>query len=346
MGEAITSPHGVGGYTTQQLLHDERSINMPKLVKTPEGDLIVDDDYLDLSKNPSFRELVRSSLNPDGLQERKILTCEICGLNNSLDPWDVSYCNVTKQHLCEKHDDEVRAAAKQKKREETTQGILGNLDGHVTKLLAKSGMRPLELSSSVEKIPTTIACALAEHAPGVVDALTAGEYPKKGAALVGVARIGKTLAFAALMRESFRAYVLRAARVVDSADDLERRGFTFCHWPHLCAAWRLDWEGTKSSRIRCIQELSTNKFVFIDDLGREGLSAGRTYIDDPCFLLLNDIVSERHAYGRPLIWTANLAPDVLNKLYGAAMFERLVDLAPPIEIKGAAPITVGEHPVV
>ena len=76
------------------------------------------------------------------------------------------------------------------------------------------------------------------------------------------------------------------------------------------------------------------------------MSAGRTYIDDPCHLLLNDIISERHAYGRPLIWTANLVPGDLSKLYGAAMFERLSDLAPIIEIKGAAPIVRGPHPVV
>ncbi len=322
---------------------------MPKPVQTPDGDWIDDDDYLVLDDDGSIMEILRTFRPAEAgqehkIQERKILTCEVCGLSNVDDPFAVVYSKLLNRTLCEKHDDEARAAAKQKERDETTSKILENLDGHVTNLLAKSGMRPIELCASVGKIPALIANGLAEHAPELIASLLAGEYPKRGCGLVGVSRIGKSMAFAAMMRESFKAYVLKVAPQVGF--DLERKGFIFCSWAHACANWRMDWESSKSSRVKLVQDLSTKPFVFLDDLGREGLSPGRTYNDDPCSLLLNEIVSERHAHGRPLIWTANLAPGDLSKLYGPAMFERIVDLAPPIEIQGAKPITRGAHPVV
>jgi len=320
---------------------------MTKLTRTPEGDWVPDDDHvIDLtSDNNQFGDGLASYLAGDRAPEWKILTCEICGHRNDKEPWTVLYHKKYGQTLCDEHFDEARTASKRKKLEAEAEAILSDVDGKVTRMLSLSGMRPIELSASIQEVPSKIANALATYAPKLLAALMAGEYPTEGIGITGIARIGKSLALTAIMRESFKAYLLKEAPRLGF--EVERDGFLFCSWAHSCTTWRMNWDSSESwQRVKLVRELSTKPFVFIDDIGREGMSSGRTYIEDPCALLLNEIVSERHAYGRPMIWTSNLSPDALSKFYGPAMSERLAELAPPIEIHGATPITRGPHPVV
>jgi hypothetical protein len=320
---------------------------MPKFTRTPEGDLVPDDDHIiDLTgEHNQFRDGLRAYLSGQQPSKQEVRTCDVCGHKNDVEPWSVGYFWRDGRMLCSEHRDEALAEFKRKKLADECSKILADADGWVTRRLAACGMRPIELQASMGEIPVKLARILHSQAPEATSELRAGRYPRKGFGLVGVARIGKTMALAALLRKCLTVYLMRKAPLVGF--EVEVNGFLFVHWPSVCAKWRLEWDKDDSwVKTKLVNDLCTKPCVLIDDIAREGRSKDRSYSEDPSTLLLNKIVDDRHAHGLTTLWTSNLLPEALETFYGSAFYERLAQLAPPIVIEGVTPITGGPHPIV
>ena len=314
----------------------------------PEGMLILDDENdIKLSEmNAHYASGLGAYRKDQAPAQRAILTCELCGFTNEEHAWRVHHDVNENLTICAKCTDKRREAQRVERLAKEEKQLLANGgEQWIASKLKACGMRPLEIGASLAKVPSLIRNALKEQVPEALKAMMSGYHPNKGFGLVGTSRIGKTLADTALVRQMFKAYLEREAPVIGFEVDVKQ--FMFVSWPSLCAKWRLDWDGKDSRlRVKMVKQLSTKRLVLIDDLGREGRASGRTYLDDPCTLLLNEIISERHAHNRPMLWTSNLSPDGLMDYYGAALYGRLEELAAPIEIVDAIPFVRGHHPEV
>ncbi len=207
--------------------------------------------------------------------------------------------------------------------------------------LRYAGFRDVELSATLEKVPTSIKKVLPKRD---VQALLHGQPLDDAEAfqsfgLTGGQGVGKTMCLAAILRQRTDAQLrvtLNAITVVPDATskpwhDIVR--FRWVNWPDA-SAWlkttvTLD-KGMATTEDVCRGWIGTPLLV-LDDLGRERMARG-AYDEDFANGILDRVLDARSRARKATLWTSNLSPASVAKRYGAALTSRLLGLAPVIEL--------------
>lgn len=255
--------------------------------------------------------------------------CTVCGVDNSQGKFvhgDNPRTGVGE--LCSLHFSEHIARLEKERREREGSEILENLPEWTRDQLSRAGLRDEELKATLEDIQDPIPNLL----PGdKIDTFLSGKIPRSGFGLCGTSGAGKTMAIAALLREAVMARARQYAKIL--GQELQITSIKWVCWPSQCGRWRLEGSDPNfKARNRLVQDCSQSRLLVLDDLGREGTTGGRTYMDDPCTRLLDLVVSERDAANLPTLWTSNLDEEGLILTYGAALHRRIERLNPAIYI--------------
>jgi len=228
--------------------------------------------------------------------------------------------------LCATHLSERRALLDKEQREREGAEILANLPAWTRDQMARAGLRDEELNATLELIRDPIASQLSDDK---VDVFLAGKLPRSGFGLSGKSNAGNTMAIAALLSEAVMARARASATTLGK--ELTVTSINWVCWSTQCGKWRLEGgDPNLKARSRLVRQWSTVRLLVLDDLGREGTTGGKSYMDDPCTRLLDLIVSERDATNLPTLWTSNLDEKGLVLTYGAALHRRLERLNPAI----------------
>ena len=202
--------------------------------------------------------------------------------------------------------------------------------------LESLGLAKVERQAVVERIPDALMAALPQQ---VVRDLLACQAPSRGFGLAGTMGAGKTAALAAILATGLRRRMEAALEGLTDAPSSPQEA----RW-HLVGRLRwVSWPGTAAwmkgafsrrdgnAEVEDFVELciSTNLLV-LDDLGRERMRGA--YTEDFALGQLDRIVDARARDGRPILWTTNQEARELAAIYGGAMMDRLLDLAPLVQL--------------
>lgn len=202
--------------------------------------------------------------------------------------------------------------------------------------LAALGLSSTERSAEPLKVPASIA-ALIPEAP--VSELMLGLRVRRGFGLGGSMGAGKTMALAAIMKSSVRKRLestLEAMTEEPDWQDEERwqaaGAFRWVSWPQAAAAMKGAFKGRHGNAEveEMVDRMSTTQLLVLDDLGRERMRGA--YTEDFAIGQLDRIIDMRSREGRPILWTTNQDREELESLYGAAMVDRLMGLAPLVQL--------------
>jgi len=220
------------------------------------------------------------------------------------------------------------------------------------KLTEKIGLTPKLLSSTRDKIPDNIKQYLPKEL--FVDIIDNKPYIKQnGYGLLGTSRIGKSCTNAVIIMSCLKGLIKRLVDYVENkgndsqAINKIKGNLTRCisHDAHKIANWVYwpdcyDWLqknaitdfGTDRLPRYHTECLKKTNLLILDDLGRESFSKkssdnGIPYAHGQLALVIN----YRNEHNLPIIWTSNLEEIDLINIYGAPMYLRLVELAPPSE---------------
>ena len=220
------------------------------------------------------------------------------------------------------------------------------------KLTEKIGLTPKLLSSTRDKIQDNIKTHLPKKL--FVNMLDIKPYiNQNGYGLLGTSRIGKSCANAVIIMSCLKGLIKKLVDCVEkNEEDISiinkiKGNLTTCishdahkvvnwvNWPD-CYDWLqknaiIDFGTDRLSRYHTECMKKTNLLI-LDDLGRENFSKksyenGMPYAHGQLALVLN----YRNEHNLPIIWTSNLEEIDLMNIYGAPMYLRLVELAPPSE---------------
>jgi hypothetical protein len=237
--------------------------------------------------------------------------------------------------LCEEHRKErVNLLHRDEEVDPPTQRVKPNWEEWILSELAGCGLRPVELRATFDRVPPQ----LLQHIPDrILQTMMKGRFTRPAFGLVGVSDTGKTMTLAALIKHVAQTQIPKE-QWQPELDFHWRHHLLWVNWPSQVARFRLEGaEPDMEAREKLVRLWSTVRFLVLDDLGREGTSAGRSYLDDPCIRLLDYVLSERDANHRITYWTSNLGEPELVNLYGAATYRRLIRLNPPICTDGVPP---------
>jgi hypothetical protein len=178
-------------------------------------------------------------------------------------------------------------------------------------------------------------------------------YNTNGYGLIGTSRIGKTCANAVVIKQGINMLLTSSLEhrqnnpndwdlVQLIEGNLERctgsSAFKIANWVYWpeCFDWLqrnaiTDFGKERLPRFHP-ESMKTTKLLILDDLGRESFSKKSPDGTTPYAIgQLSLVINYRNEHNLPVIWTSNLEEVDLIQLYGAPMYLRLVEIAPPSE---------------
>lgn len=202
----------------------------------------------------------------------------------------------------------------------------------VDQRLSALGLSTAERAADPARIPPAIADTIPEE---VVGDLVSGRAPRRGFGLSGSMGAGKTMALAAILKVSVRKRMEVTMEAMTDAPDwaAEERwqaagAFRWVSWPQTAAAMKGAFKGRHGNAEveDLVERLCGTQLLILDDLGRERMRGA--YTEDFAIGQLDRIIDARSRESRPILWTTNQDRTELEDLYGAAMVDRLLGLAP------------------
>lgn len=200
--------------------------------------------------------------------------------------------------------------------------ILGNVKPWVDEQLKDIGVSAEERTAKTSVIPPPILKALGS---GIITHHLAGILPMEGRGILGAAKSGKTMAFAALLRN----FLTQRAMNLNPFGPLQDiSAIHWMNWPLTCEAWRLN--GIDVRLEGNIRRASRVQLLILDDIGRE--VKRREHGEDVAQGHLDAIITARDRENLVTLWTSNLTEADLLERYGPCMTRRLFRQNPPVWI--------------
>lgn len=214
------------------------------------------------------------------------------------------------------------------------------------------GLTPRLLASQRDQISTDILRSLPNKS-SISIYNNSIYYNNKGYGLIGGSRIGKTCANAVVVKQGINLLLSTAINHIknnlnncdevqyidNNLDKLTKyNAFKIANWIYWpeCFDWLQKNAITEFGNERLprfhTESMKKSKLLIIDDLGRECISKKPQDGTTPYAIgQLSIVINYRNEHNLPIIWTSNLEEADLIHLYGAPMYLRLVEIAPPSE---------------